>query len=562
MDRFDLGSHTMQISTRSDEAQKWFDLGLNWCFGFNHEEGARCFKRALDFDPDCAMAHWGVAFASGPFYNFPWRDFSPKEAAECTKLCHTHVGAALAQLDHISDLEAQLVGALGARFQKPHPVDQTEYDQWDDAYADAMASVHANFPTDHDVVALYIEALMTRTPWKLWDVATGLPAEGADTLRALAICEESITRADAQGEPQHAAILHLHIHLLEMSGEPERAMGSADRLGDLAADCGHLRHMPGHIYVLCGEYEKARAASVLAIEADEMYLAYAGPFNFYTSARCHDLHLMMYTCMFLGRFDEALVAANQICETLTPDVLSAEGSPELATTLEGYYSMKMHALVRFGRWQDIIDTPMPPDPELYCVSVAMHLYAKGVAHAALSNFDEAHAHRRAFGEACTRIPPTRRFFNNNALAILGIAEKMLDGELAYHEGRYREAFDLLRQSVTRDDNLEYTEPWAWMHPPRHALSALLMEQGHYDEAEATYRADLGLDDTVQRCAQHPGNVWSLHGIVECLERREESAERVGLEQQLVAAMAQTDIEVTSSCMCRTEVTQPSCLSDS
>jgi tetratricopeptide (TPR) repeat protein len=193
---------------------------------------------------------------------------------------------------------------------------------------------------------------------------------------------------------------------------------------------------------------------------------------------------------------------------------------------------------------------MPEDPDLYCVSTAMHHYAKGVAHAALKNIPAAEAQHRQFYAALKCIPTTRKFFNNPALVTLGVGEKMLDGELAYHRGDYEEAFGHLRESVSRDDDLAYTEPWAWMHPPRHALAALLLEQGQRDEAEAIYRTDLGLNGKLQRCAQHPGNVWSLHGLIECLRMRGDSRELAKFEPRLAEAMAKTDIPITSSCHCR------------
>lgn len=554
MDRFDLGAHSRPVSTESAPAQRWFDRGLNWCFGFNHEEAVACFERCLELDPGCAMAHWGIAYASGPFYNYPWRHFGDQELTERTQRCHDHIGRARALAEMATDAERALIEALSQRFQQPNTVPVEEFDRWDDDYRDAMRRVHQQFPDDHDVMALFVEALITRTPWRLWDVTTGEPAVGADTLEALVVCDRSIALSAERGQTPHPGVLHLHIHTVEMSSEPEQAIGSADLLGTLCPDAGHLNHMPGHIYVLCGEYEKARLASLKAIAADEMYVDYAGPFNFYTTGRCHDLHLMMYTCMLQGRYADAMRAADQMCATLTPEVLGIDGVPQLVSTMEGYYSMRMHVLVRFGRWQEIVDAEMPPvpdtSPNLYCVSTAMHHYAKGVANAALRNFDAAEVHQRQFAVAMTLVPAPRRFFNNAATDVLAVGEQMLAGELAYHRGQVDTAFAHLRESIRRDDALAYTEPWAWMHPPRHALGALLIEQGRHAEAEVLYRADLGLDDSLQRCSRHPNNVWSLHGLVECLRERNESAELPVLERLLADALRFTDVTIDSSCMCR------------
>ena len=502
------------------------------------------------------MAHWGIAYGTGPFYNNVWRQFSRDEANSVTKIAHHHIGQARRFAHGASDLENALVEALAQRFQKPYCVDGATFDRWDNDYADAMRAVYAAYADDHDIAAIFAEAMMTRTAWKLWDVKRGIPAPGSDVLEALGVIERSIAMNDAANVRQHPAILHLHIHATEMSTEPQQALRSADILGTLCPDAGHMNHMPGHTYVLCGKYEKAKIASEKAIRADNKYVDYAGPFNFYTTARCHDLHLMMYTCMFLGQFEPAIAAAEQMCATLSKEVLSVKGRPQMAITMEGYYSMKMHVLVRFGRWQEIIDAPMPDDPVLYIVSTAMHHYAKGVAHAALKNFDAAEEERVRFYAAVERIPDDRKFFNNTAHSTLSVGEMMLNGELEYHKGNFDLAFEHLRESVRRCDNLEYTEPWAWMHPPRHALAALLAEQGHFDEAEDVFRTDLGLNGKLQRCAQHPGNVWALHGLVECLRQRGAVDELSVYDKQLRIALAKTDVPVTSSCLCRTQTAAP------
>lgn len=556
MDHFDLGAHTRMVSTTSPDAQRWFDLGLNWCFGFNQEEGAKCFRKALEADPDCVMAHWGVVYASGPFYNLAWRDFGEEEAKASLDIAAMHIALARSSFGRATAVERHLIEALARRFQKPHPVPKEDYDRWDDEYAAEMRRVHYAHPDDHDVMALFAEALLTRTPRRLWNVRTGLPAANSDVVEAVRVIERSIALSDQTHARQHLAIVHLHIHALEMSNHPEDAMRSADILATLCPDAGHLNHMPGHIYVLCGEYERAKLASEKAIRADDMYADYAGSMNFYVTARCHDLHLMMFTCMFLGQYRPALEAANTIQRILTKDVLSIKGRPKLAMTTEGYYSMKMHVLVRFGRWREIIDEPLPDDAELYPVSTAMHHYARGIAYATLKDIQCAETERTRFQDSLQRMPPGRRFLSNPALDTLGVGEKMLEGELEYHKGNYEAAFAALRTAVERDDNLGYTEPWAWMHPPRHALAALLLEQGRHPEAEAVYRDDLGLSGRVQRCTQHPDNVWALHGLAECLERRGEVADLANLRTKVLAAMGKADVPVTSSCMCRTAVYTP------
>jgi tetratricopeptide (TPR) repeat protein len=558
VDRFNLGTHTRPVSTASPDAQRWFDLGLNWCYGFNREEAIRCFRKALEFDPECVMVHWGMAYAAGPFYNFAWREYGEQEANASTRLGCEHIAKARACAGRATRLENMLVEAMALRMQKPHAVTPEAYDRWDDDYAAEMRRIHFSYPDDLDVAALHIEALITRTPRRLWDVKTGRPAQGSDIVEALKVCERAMRRAYELSLKQHPGILHLYIHALEMSNTPEAGTRAADLLAPMAPDSGHLSHMPGHIYVLCGDYEKARLTSLQAVGANDRFLDYAGPFTFYTVACCHDLHLMMHTCMFLGRYQDALRAADKICALVSRDVLSVRDRPKFVMSLEGYYATRMHVLVRFGRWHDIVAAPMPDEFGLYPVTTAMHHYAKGVAHAALKNFREADKERALFYESVGRIPKERRFFNNPAHDILAVGERMLEGEVDYHKGNYAAAFSHLREAVRRDDNLQYIEPWAWMHPPRHALAALLLEQGHVEEAEEVYRDDLGLSGKIQRCAQHPDNVWALHGLVECLQRRGDAAELPALREKLAKAQNLADVPVTSSCMCRSTVRDDCC----
>ncbi len=337
----------------------------------------------------------------------------------------------------------------------------------------------------------------------------------------------------------------MYIHLMEMSPHPERALRHGDWLSNLVPDAGHLLHMATHIDMLCGEYENVVSRNTRGIEADRKFLESAGADNFYTLYRCHNYHFKIYGAMFLGQPGPALEAADELIETLDGVVVGP-----MADWLEGFVPMKQHVLIRFGMWDEILAQSLPEDEELYCVTTAMMRYARSVACSNSGDIAGAKAERDAFYAARDRVPDSRMLFNNRCPDILGVAEQMMLGELAYREGDYDVAFDHLRKAAEIDDNLPYDEPWGWMQPARHALGALLLEQNHLEEAEAVYRADLGLDATLSRACQHPRNLWSLHGLHECLTRRGETAEVLHVKLQLDQAVARADVPVHASCFCR------------
>ena len=262
----------------------------------------------------------------------------------------------------------------------------------------------------------------------------------------------------------------------------------------------------------------------------------------------------MYTAMFLGQYGTALAAANRICTTATPELL-ASSYPFMASILDGYSAMRTHVYVRFGKWRELIADPMPDSPETTPIRVAMNLYGKGVAHAALGDIESAEAARARFGAFLDTVPADAIFLSNPVRDILRVGEAMLDGEVEYRKRNHERAFEALRLAVERDDNLNFTEPWAWMHPPRHALGALLAQQGRLAEAEAVYRADLGYSGDLARCSQHPDNVWALHGLLECVDRNGPSGEAQLLRQRLTIAQARTDLRIDASCFCRTDPAQ-------
>ena len=553
---FDLGSYTRPIGTDDGEAQRWFDRGLLWLYGFNREEAVSCFREARRADPNCAMACWGEAFAAGPFINLPWEWQSEAECRDSLGTCVAATDAAMARRAHATTVERALIEALPTRYQRNEVVSAEEFSAWDDAFAVAMRDVYRRFPEDPDVVALFAEALITRTPWKLWDLDTGEPAEGADTIEAREVLEAGMRQRRDRGQPPHPGMLHMVIHVMEMSRIPEHALAAADQLRGLCPDNGHLNHMPTHIYFQCGRHADALEVSREAATADEKYVRRAGPFNFYTTARCHHLHAMMNAAMLLGDYGAAAEAARKIDEAVTPELLRQD-RPTLVQTLDYFRSGTIHVPVRFGRWREIADAPMPAHPELYVTTTLMVPYAKAVAHAALGDFEAADRERSRFDAGCAALPEDRIYANDTARNVMAVAREMLYGETAYHRGNHEAGFAYLREAVRLNDRLRYSEPWPWMHPPRHALGALLLEQGQLEEAEQVYRADLGLDDTVRRCLQNRENVWSLHGYHECLQRMGRDREAAAVAPSLAAALARSDVEIASSCHCRMQPVEAS-----
>lgn len=541
---YDLGSYHRSIDTPSEMAQVWFDRGLIWSYAFNHEEAIRCFERALELDGDLAIARWGIAYAVGPNYNKPWEAFDPVDLA--ASLARARMELRLAAGGRASAVERGLVDALVLRFRTDDPTDADALVAGHTAYADAMSALVGTYPGDVDVAALAADALLNVTAWALWDSRTGEPAPGSRVIEAKRILDDALaTRAGRE----HPGILHLYLHMMEMSTTPQEALPAADLLRDLVPDAGHLRHMPSHIDVLCGNYRDSVASNLSAVQVDRRFVEREGPLNFYSLYRAHNLHFVVYSAMFEGNAAIALQAADELTGQLTPDLLAIE-SPPMADWLEAFVPLRIHVLVRFGRWDELIATQLPDDTALYCTTAATIHYGRGVAHAAKGQLAQARAERASFTEASERIPQSRYLFNNTSRDILAIAAAMLDGEIDYRAGRFDDAFAHLRRAVELDDALPYDEPWGWMQPTRHALGALLLEQGRVEQAAAVYAADLGLDPTLSRPCQHPGNVWSLHGYHECLTRLGREAEAVIIGKQLELAAARADVPIRASCACR------------
>ncbi|THY64501.1 hypothetical protein D6C99_00203 [Aureobasidium pullulans] len=541
---FDLGSFHRPVTTTSTTAQLWFDRGLVWCYGFNKPEALACFEKCIAADPDCAMGYWGMAYASAPYYNKPWALFEKAELSSTLSRIQGYMQEAKHRICSVSPVERSLIHAMHARFDGA--VSVVDLPTLDVRYIIAMEEAYRDFQQDLDVAVLFAESLMNQAPWRLWDPYTGEPTPGVRTLDAKKALENAFT---ITGAYEHPGLLHMYIHLMEMSREPEKGLKAADSLRRLVPESGHLNHMPTHLDVLVGDYRSAIVANLAAVRMDELYSKETGCKNHYALYRGHDLHSLIYVAMLAGQSQLALEGCDMMEKALPRSLISMD-SPPMADWLEGFISVRPHVLIRFGRWDDILELQLPDDPKLYCVTVASIHYAKGVAWAATGHVAKAEKEQKLFLAAVKAVPKSRLIWPNKCIDILRVGEAMLAGEIEYRRGNFELAFEHLRSSIYLDDHLNYAEPWGWMQPTRHAYAALSLEQGLVEQAAEAYAADLGFDRSLPRGHQHPNNVWALHGYHECLRLLGRHKEAEILEPQLKFALSTADIPIVSSCYCR------------
>ncbi|KAL6233996.1 hypothetical protein BDW75DRAFT_251679 [Aspergillus navahoensis] len=542
---FNLGSHHRPVTTSSKEAQLWFDRGLIWSYSFNHGEAERCFERAAEFDPSCAMALWGIAYAAGPNYNKAWRFFDQEDLRASIKRANDALARAAKLAIQASPVERALIEAITARFP---PTDNIPGDlsYLDQAYANAMRPVYQKFGRDPDVAALFAEALMCITPRGLWDLDTGKPT-GDHTVEAREAIELALKSADGHNHP---ALCHLQIHMLEMSPFPELALPAADRLRRLVPDGSHMLHMPTHIDAAVGDYRRSVDSNHEAIVADDKYFTREDASLQYVAYRVHYICAKLYAAMMSGRFRDAMSAAEKLEQVIDAKLLSVT-TPPMADFIESFVGSKAHVLVRFGRWEEILRLQLPTDRSMYCVTTASVLYARGLALSALGQIAEAEAVQEEFEAARAAVPTSRlNSIPCKEVDVLAVASAMLTGELEYRKGNYDTAFSALRQAIKLEDALPYSDPPPWMQPVRHALGGLLLEQNRIDEAEEVFREDLGMAKDFPRRRAKLNNVWGLHGLYECFTRSGKVEEARFIRSSRDIALASADVSVTASCYCR------------
>jgi tetratricopeptide (TPR) repeat protein len=512
-----LGSYSRKITTSSADAQAYFNQGLRLIYGFNHDEAARAFAKAILADPACAMCYWGAGESLGPNYNMP-------AMPDRWKVLWEAVQGAQKNAEHATPVERALIGALAKRYSGPEPLPPEKMAQPNVTYANAMRDVAKQFADDDDVQVFFAEALMTANPWKLWGV-DGKAAPGTDEI--IATLETVLARNSS-----HPGANHYYIHAVEASPHPERAVAVAERLPGLMPGAGHIVHMPAHIFQRVGRYADAGAANVAGAQVDVAYVAKAKPpqWAYYTGMYlAHNYQFLAYASSMRGRAVEALQAARNMRATVPDEVL------HMGLGVDWYAAEPWFVMERFGRWNDILAEPAP-DAKLFGLSAAYH-FARASAFAAIGRIDDANSEKQQLDAIAAATPPDAPAGLNVAKDLIGVASAVANARIALAQGQRDAALAALRDAAAKEDLLAYDEPADWFVPVRHLLGAELLKANRAAEAEAVFRDDL---------QRHPNNGWALFGLTQALRAQNKAADAAPVDQQLTAAWKDADITLTAA----------------
>ena len=480
-----VGAVHYPTSTKNPQAQQFFDQGMSYMYGFNHDAAIASFKRAAELDPNLAMAHWGIAYALGPNINLDVDPDREKQAYDEVQLAKTKTGSAK---------ERALIAALAKRYSNGPNADLKKLAA---DYSAAMGALHQKYPADDDIATIYAESMMDLNPWKFWS-RDGKPAPRTEKI--VSVLESVLKR-----NPSHLGANHYYIHAVEASKHPERALASARRFATLAPSSGHLVHMPAHIYQRTGNYLGSALANEKAAAVDREYIKTHGgegiyPLMYYN----HNLQFGAASYAMVGRYADAKKMADEFGATAAhmaaemPMIESAAASPMLLD-------------VRFGNWNDVLKAaPATAGP----LSTAFSHFARGVAFARLGDVAGAEREHQQFEEARKSLTDDPGIMQNGAKDVARVAEGILDGRIAEAKGDKQQALEAYRRAVDAEDALNYDEPEDWFYPTRETLGGALLRFGQPAEAEKVFRADL---------ARHANNPRSLFGLARALEAQKKSA---------------------------------------
>ena len=519
------GTYSKKISTQNKEAQQFFDQGLRLAWGFYFPESIASYLEAARHDPDHPMPYWGMAHAMGPNPNSRYSGMPDDPKGEGFKA----IKKAMDRIENASDMEAKLIQALHTLYDKDTYPDAKRRDQ---AYLAEMRKLNRDYPNDPDIAALYASSYMSIQRWNYW----GDQGEPISETLAVAEALEHIMSKDLS----HPGVLHLHIHLIEASAEPERALVAADNLERTIPIVGHVVHMPSHIYVRVGQYQKALEQNIRSQKVDKEFAEIWGDLplpNLGTYPLSHKIHsghaldFVRYAASVQGNYDLASKSAWTMANSIKDNqIMIMQGQKRVAAPWQ--------VLKTFAKWDEILELKPKHTGTPYLDGIWS--YVKGSAYLAKGKKEQASQELNKLKQIIN-LPDVDKYRAGATPVsrVLKAAAYGLEGEIFLAGGKYSEAIDAFTLAVALEDQNNYTEPPDWPHPMRLYLGSALIAAKKFKEAEKVYRRDLDWNKN---------NGWSLFGLQQALQLQGKTEEAETIYKEFLLAWQRADIELKSSFM--------------
>lgn len=509
------GSYKWQVTTSSDSARIYFNQGINMYYAFHIIEARASFDKATRFDPNCAMAWWGKALAFGPNIN----DFGYQRPSEA----YPSAVKANALKTNASPVEKALIEAIAIRYAADSVTGQGKLNL---LYCDAMKNVYTAYPKDENVASLYADALMLIHPWDLYNHDFTPKPWTPEIVTVL-------THA-LKLNPKQPGANHYYIHAVEASAKPGDALASATFLASAMPDVSHLTHMPSHIYIRTGFYDKGITVNDQGVAGYKKYHNYfAATEENIALYSLHNIHMKINCAQMAGSYSIASVASKELQQEIPGFYLSIPGA--LGNYVQYLHRTDIFTWVRFGKWEVILKDPVADT--LSFVAVLQH-FSRGMAFANTGKLADAKK-ELAIMQTKMKEPSLKEpFVPFNAVydaALVG--ENILAGTIAENSKDLDKAIRFFKQAVVDEDKLIYNEPRDWLLPARQYLGSALIKAGKYPDAVEVFIKDLEIN---------PNNGWSLTGLENCYRQLNNNTALAAVQKQLKAAWSIKDTEIDAA----------------
>lgn len=508
------GNYTWSISTKSDSAQLYFNQGINMYYSFHIIEAMASFKKAVKFDPGCAMLYWAQALAYGPNINDLGYAASPAALQAMQMAAQSSAKAGV--------MEKALINAIQVRYTADSA--DASRSKLNRAYTAMMKMVYEKFPDNADAQALYADALMLEHPWDLWKI-NGMPKPWTPLIQE--VLEQLLAKT-----PGHPGANHYYIHVMEPSPYAYKALPSADRLGKLTPGLSHTVHMPSHIYLRTGHYQKGVTVNENAVNSYKKIIPLYNPVTGNDFLYIiHNLHMKTNNALMAGLSEYAVQAAAETVKSIPAEYLSFPAP--LGSAVQYIYMTPTLVNVRFGKWNELLLAAQPGEKFVYA-NILFH-FGRGMAL----------AHQLKPDEAKTELKKMQQLMKDSSLyipfspfspAIDGavVAEHLLKGSIALTEKKYTEAIAAFIKAVSTEENMIYNEPRDWLLNPKHYLGNAYLDNNQPVEAEKIFKKDL---------LNNNENGWALYGVYQALLSQKKNAKAQIMLAKYQKAFIKADVKL-------------------